>query len=147
MIRVEERRNREINLNSSLLMDSSPKVSVVSSNFASMLEEDMEIKKYSYELNELKKQIYDAGNALEKSSNIKEFQKFRDLIRALVEKVIKDAYRVRNLNMNRKTYNVVAKINEELDSLYREIIAEQKNHIAIANKVMRLKGLVLNLIS
>ena len=82
-----------------------------------------------------------------KSSNIKEFQKFRDLIRALVEKVIKDAYRVRNLNMNRKTYNVVAKINEELDSLYRDIIAEQKNHIAIANKVMRLKGLVLNLIS
>ena len=49
--------------------------------------------------------------------------------------------------MNRKTYNVVAKINEELDSLYRDIIAEQKNHIAIANKVMRLKGLVLNLIS
>ena len=147
MIRVEERRNREINLNSSLLMDSSPKVSVASSPFAAMLEEEREIKKYSYELDELKKQIYDAGNMLEKSSNIKEFQKFRDLIRALVEKVIKDAYRVRNLNMNRKTYNVVAKINEELDSLYRDIIAEQKNHIAIANKVMRLKGLVLNLIS
>ena len=46
-----------------------------------------------------------------------------------------------------ENYNVVAKINEELDSLYRDIIAEQKNHIAIANKVMRLKGLVLNLIS
>ena len=147
MIRVEERRNREINLNSSLLMDSSPKVSVASSPFAAMLEEEREIKKYSYELDELKKQIYDAGYMLEKSSNIKEFQKFRDLIRALVEKVIKDAYRVRNLNLNRKTYNVVAKINEELDSLYRDIIAEQKNHIAIANKVMRLKGLVLNLIS
>ena len=147
MIRVEERRNREINLNNSLLLDSSPKVSVASSPFAAMLEEEREIKKYSYELDELKKQIYDAGYALEKSSNIKEFQKFRDLIRALVEKVIKDAYRVRNLNMNKKTFNVVSKINEELDSLYREIISEQKNHIAIANKVMRLKGLVLNLIS
>ena len=146
MIRVGERRNREINLKN-ILMDSSPKVSVVSSNFASMLEEDMEIKKYSYELNELKKQIYDAGNALEKSSNIKEFQKFRDLIRALVEKVIKDAYRVRNLSMSKKTYNVVSKINEELDSLYRDIIKNQKDHIAIANRVMRLKGLVLNLIS
>ena len=57
MIRVEERRNREINLNSSLLMDSSPKVSVASSPFAAMLEEEREIKKYSYELDELKKQI------------------------------------------------------------------------------------------
>lgn len=147
MIRVEERRNREINLNNSLLLDSSHKVSIASSPFAAMLEEEREIKKYSYELDELKKQIYDAGYTLEKSSNIKEFQKFRDLIRALVEKVIKDAYRVRNLNMNKKTFNVVSKINEELDSLYREIISEQKNHIAIANKVMRLKGLVLNLIS
>ena len=71
MIRVEERRNREINLNSSLLMDSSPKVSVASSPFAAMLEEEREIKKYSYELDELKKQIYDAGYMLEKSSNIK----------------------------------------------------------------------------
>ncbi|WP_432632857.1 DUF327 family protein, partial [Brachyspira sp.] len=69
------------------------------------------------------------------------------LIRALVEKVIKDAYRVRNLSMNKKTYNVVSKINEELDSLYRDIIKNQKDHIAIANRVMRLKGLVLNLIS
>lgn len=128
-------------------MDSSAKVSVASSSFASILEEEKEIKKYSYELDELKKQIYEAGNMLEKSSNIKEFQKFRDLIRALVEKVIKDAYRVRNLNMNRKTYNVVSKINEELDFLYRDIIKNQKDHIAIANRVMRLKGLVLNLIS
>ena len=49
--------------------------------------------------------------------------------------------------MNKKTYNVVSKINEELDSLYRDIIKNQKDHIAIANRVMRLKGLVLNLIS
>ena len=50
MIRVEERRNREINLNSSLLMDSSPKVSVASSPFAAMLEEDRERKTRCYEI-------------------------------------------------------------------------------------------------
>lgn len=145
-MRVEERRNREVNLNG-ILIDSSAKVSVASSPFASMLEEEKEIRKYSYELDELKKQIYDAGNMLERSANIKEFQRFRDLIGSLVDKVIKDAYRVRNLPpMNNKVYNVVAKINEELEALYKEIIAAQKDHIAIANKVMRLKGLVLNLV-
>ena len=42
---------------------------------------------------------------------------------------------------------IAAGVNEELDSLYRLIMSEQKNHIAIANKVMRLKGLVLDLMS
>ena len=115
-----------------------------------MLEEEKEIRKYSYELDELKRQIYDAGNLLEKSANIKDFQKFRDLIRSLTDKLVKDAYRIRIVSsyMRRgREYQVVSKINEELDSLYKLIMQEQKNHIAIANKVMRLKGLVLDLMS
>ena len=155
-MRVQERRNREMNLNSILMtsqdasMASSMKVAVSSSPFATMLEEEKEIKRYSYELDELKRQIYDAGNMLEKSANIKDFQKFRDLIRALTDKLVKDAYRIRIVSsyMRRgREYQVVSKINEELDSLYKLIMTEQKNHIAIANKVMRLKGLVLDLMS
>lgn len=156
-MRVQERMNREMNLNNILMASSeaSMKVSVASSPFAAMLEEDKEIRKYSYELDELKRQIYDAGNILDRSANIKDFQRFRDLIRALTDKLIKDAYRVREVSVfNRsrsmyssRQYKVVAKINEELDSLYTLIMKEQKNHIAIANKVMRLKGLVLDLMS
>ena len=84
-MRVQERRNREMNLNSLLMtsQDASMKVAVSSSPFAAMLEEEKEIKRYSYELDELKRQIYDAGNMLEKSANMKEFQKFRDIIRSL----------------------------------------------------------------
>ena len=151
-MRVQERINREMNLNSLLMtsQDASMKMAVSSSPFAAMLEEEKEIKRYSYELDELKRQIYDAGNMLEKSANMKDFQKFRDLIRSLTDKLVKDAYRIRIVSsyMRRgREYQVVSKINEELDSLYRLIMSEQKNHIAIANKVMRLKGLVLDLMS
>lgn len=145
-MRVEERRNREVNLNNILIDSSAKKVSVASSPFAAMLEEEKEIRKYSYELDELKRQIYDAGNMLERSANIKEFQRFRDLIGSLVDKVVKDGYRVRNLTMGTKSYNVIATINKELSDLQKEIMEAQKDHIAIANKVMRLKGLVLNLV-
>ena len=83
-------------------------------------------------------------------TNLERLQKFRDLIRSLTDKLVKDAYRIRIVSsyMRRgREYQVVSKINEELDSLYRLIMSEQKNHIAIANKVMRLKGLVLDLMS
>ena len=154
-MRVQDRRNSEMNLNSILMTSqdasmASMKVAVSSSPFATMLEEEKEIRRYSYELDELKRQIYDAGNILEKSANIKDFQKFRDLIRSLTDKLVKDAYRIRIVSsyMRRgREYQVVSKINEELDSLYKLIMMEQKNHIAIANKVMRLKGLVLDLMS
>ncbi|WP_295298095.1 YaaR family protein [uncultured Brachyspira sp.] len=140
---VQERRNTEVNLNNRIMHpeNAAVKVATSSSSFAAMLEEDREIRKYSLELDELKRQIYDAGNALEKSANIKDFYRFRDLITSLTEKVVKHAYKVRI------KFQVISKINEELDALYREIMREQKNHIAIANKMMRLKGLVLNLMS
>lgn len=148
-MRVQERRNTDINLNNILMHpeNAAVKVATSSSSFAAMLEEEREIRKYSLELDELKRQIYDAGNVLEKSANIKDFQKFRDLITSLTEKVIKDAYKVRTVFSNLKKFQVISKINEELDALYREIMKEQKNHIAIANKMMRLKGLVINLMS
>ena len=148
-MRVQERRNTDINLNNILMHPetTSMKAATSSSSFAAMLEEEREIRKYSLELDELKKQIYDAGNALERSANIKDFYKFRDLITSLVEKLIKDTYKVRTVFSNLKRFQVISKINEELDTLYREIMKEQKNHIAIANNMMRLKGLVLNLMS
>ena len=148
-MRVQERRNTDINLNNILMHPetTSMKVATSSSSFAAMLEEEREIRKYSLELDELKRQIYDAGNALERSANIRDFYKFRDLITSLVEKLIKDSYKVRTVFSNLKKFQVISKINEELDTLYREIIKEQKNHIAIANNMMRLKGLVLNLMS
>ncbi len=140
---VQERRNTEVNLNNRIMHpeNAAVKVATSSSSFAAMLEEEREIRKYSLELDELKRQIYDAGNALEKSANIKDFYRFRDLITSLTEKVVKHAYKVRI------KFQVISKINEELDALYREIMREQKNHIAIANKMMILKGLVLNLMS
>ena len=142
-MRVQERRNTEVNLNNRIMHpeNAAVKVATSSSSFAAMLEEEREIRKYSLELDELKRQIYDAGNALEKSANIKEFYRFRDLITTKTKKVVKHAYKVRI------KFQVISKINEELDALYREIMREQKNHIAIANKMMRLKGLVLNLMS
>ncbi|WP_157150627.1 YaaR family protein [Brachyspira sp. SAP_772] len=148
-MRVQERRNTDINLNNILMHPetTSVKVATSSSSFAAMLEEEREIRKYSLELDELKRQIYDAGNALERSADIKDFYKFRDLITSLVEKLIKDSYKVRTVFSNLKRFQVISKINEELDALYREIMKEQKNHMAIANNMMRLKGLVLNLMS
>ncbi len=153
-MRVEERATREANLNKVLMSSNNEqhkeKMSVSSSPFATMLEEEQQITKYSLELDQLKREIYEAGEKLEKSANMKDFQKFRDLITSLTDKVVKEAYRVRvvstYLRGNRK-YQVVSNINQELDALYREIMSAQKNHISIAKKVMNLKGLIINLMS
>lgn len=150
-MRIRERINREIDLDSIPITYKDSSIKVASSSpFAAMLEEEKEIKRHSYELDELKRQLYDAGNKLEKSADIKDFQKFRDLIRTLTDKLVKDAYRIRTVSSYMKIgkeYKIVSNINKELDSLYKLIMIEQKNHILIANKVMRLKGLILDLIS
>lgn len=118
--------------------------------FSTMLQEEETVHtSYSLDLEELRKQIDVAGNALEREPSLEEFTHFRDLIKTLTEKVSKEAYKLRTVGFafRSKEYSIVTTIDEELSSLYKLIISEHKNHLAIANKVIRIKGLVVDVLS
>lgn len=99
------------------------------------------------ELSEMRDEIDTAGDALEKDPSMSNFTHFRDLIRALTKRVSKDAYRLRTLGMGSRKHQIIATIDKELNMLYRLIMHEQKNRIDVTNKVIRLKGLVVDALS
>lgn len=145
-MRIEERRSREIETKKKhIALGNNNSISV----FGSILgEEEKVFTEYKLDLEELKRDIDEAGEALEREPSLEEFNHFRDLIRALTKKVSKEAYRLRTVGFSfRKQYTIVATINEELNSLYRLVISEQKNHLSIANKVIKLRGLVVDVLS
>ena len=118
--------------------------------FSNMLQEEEKIyTEHSLDIGELRRQIDEAGVALEEDPSLDEFNHFRDLIRTLTEKVSKEAYKLRTVGFafRSKEYSIVTTIDEELSSLYKLIINEHKNHLAIANKVIKIKGLVVDVLS
>lgn len=110
--------------------------------------EETEFTDYKVELESLRQEIEEAGSALEEEPSLAEFNKFRDLIRSLTKKVSKEAYKLKTVGIiTRKQYTVIATIDKELNDLYKLVMSEQKNRIAIASKVVKLKGLVIDVLS
>ncbi len=119
------------------------------SPFSQMLSiEETEFEDIQIELEQIRAEIEEVGSALEDAPSLKEFNKFRDLIRVLTQKVSKQAYKSKTIigRCSNKKYQIIQTVNTDLNDLYRLILSEQKNRIAIASKIIKLKGLVLDLL-
>ncbi|CAN2041533.1 DUF327 family protein [Candidatus Magnetomoraceae bacterium gMMP-15] len=127
------------------------KSGVVSSLFASKLNQhETALKDSDIEIQNLKESIEKAGDMLEKKQSIKNFNIFRDIVSALTKKVTSEALSLQRIGISswrkRKGDIVVKTIDTELDALYRLIMENQENRLAIIDKVGLLRGLVVDLL-
>ncbi|BDV43304.1 hypothetical protein GURASL_22270 [Geotalea uraniireducens] len=109
--------------------------------------QQLEFEGYEQELQDLKEEIDQAGTDLEREPTMANFRVFRDLIAALTKKVTTHAYRLERVGgttLNPRCFEIITVIDREADNLYRLIMAENKDRLAITNKIMELKGLVVD---
>lgn len=112
--------------------------------------EDDIITQYQLELEELKREIDRAGENLDREPTVANFKEFRDLIGTLTKKVTSEAYKVelvRSSGITHHEHEIISVINREADDLFRLIISEQKDRLAITNKIMRITGLVVDFLA
>ena len=119
--------------------------------FSAKLEQKQEeIKTYEQEVGELRKDIEDVGDKLEKEPNLENFKKFRELLSRLARRVSSEAYRLEKIGgtpQNPRYFETINIINAEADRLYKLIINEHRDNMAITAKVIGIKGLVVDLIT
>ena len=131
--------------------NSSTKLSGSSLGFASLLtEKQYVIMDYETEIAELKQNIDSAGDALEKEPTLDNFKKFRDLLGQFAKRITTEAYRLEKIGgtpQNPRYFEIIRIINTEADKLYSLILDQQRNRMAIIEKVIGIKGLVINLIT
>lgn len=110
----------------------------------------MEIRDIGLELKELKDAIDKAATDLDQEPTVAHFRTFRDLLSVFAKKASTEAYRVERIKSSGITpheHELVAVINKEADELYRLIVSEQKDRLAITGKIMRIKGLVVDFLT
>ncbi|BCS53085.1 YaaR family protein [Geobacter sp. SVR] len=122
-----------------------------SSIFASELsKQEVEASSYTQEVEELRRDIEQAGDQLEKEPNLNNFQKFRNLLSRLAKRISAEAYRLEKVGgtpQNPRYYEVITVIDKEADKLYNLIVNEHRDRMAITAKVIGIKGLVVDLIT
>ncbi|CAG0951339.1 YaaR family protein [Geobacter sp.] len=109
-----------------------------------------EIDTYEQQLLDLKDEIDRAGTELEREPTIANFRSFRDLIATLAKTVTSNAYRLERVGgttINPRCFEIVTVIDREADSLLRLIMTENKDRLAITNKIMELKGLIVDFLT
>lgn len=101
---------------------------------------------YQKELMELKREIDRVGDALDRDPTMANFKSFRGLLSQLSRKVLSNSYKLELVSdpSSPRVHEIVATIDRNADELYRLIMTEQKDHMKITDKIMELKGLVIN---
>lgn len=122
-----------------------------SSIFSSALNsQQSSFEKYEDEVYCLQQEIEAAGDALTQEPTLPNFIKFKEVLSALAKTITNEAYRLEKFGgtpQNPRCYEIIRVINAEADSLYGLIIQSQNKNISITEKVIGIKGLVVDLIT
>jgi len=111
---------------------------------------DLSSEMHQARLQEMKNQIDEQGKRLGDRVDVKEFEKYRRLIREFLDEVVsngytfsrEDAYASRGRHRYIATVRVV---NEQLDKLGKEVMKEQADKIEVLHKIDDIRGLLLDL--
>ena len=107
-------------------------------------------EKHNARLQDMIKSIEAQGTRLTDRVDVKEFEKYRALIREFLDEIVsngytfskEDAYASRG---RRKFIATVKIVDEKLDELGKEVIKDQSDNIEILHRVDDIRGLLLDL--
>jgi uncharacterized protein YaaR (DUF327 family) len=129
----------------------SPVKKILTSLFAAELtQQEQVVETYQEEIETLRKEIEAAGDKLTREPILANFKQFRDLLGSLAKRISTEAYRLEKFGgtpQNPRYYEVIAVIDREADALYKLIVAENRDSLAITAKVIGIKGMVVDLVT
>lgn len=95
--------------------------------------------------------ITEAGRRIARHTDIKEMKQYRGLIKEFINEVVTNSHEFSRENFldrrgRHRVYGIVKLVDKNLDELAQELMAQEKDHIAILNKTDEIRGLLLDMI-
>ncbi|MDR2569816.1 MAG: YaaR family protein [Oscillospiraceae bacterium] len=105
---------------------------------------------YTARLTEMKNEIDEQGKRLSDRVDVREFEKYRRLIREFLDEIVSNGYTFSRedayASRGRHRYiATVRTVDEKLDALGKEVMKEQADKIEILHKIDDIRGLLLDL--
>ena len=111
---------------------------------------DLSKEMYVARLQEMRDSIDEQGKRLSDRVDVKEFEKYRRLIREFLDEIVSNGYTFTRedayASRGRHRYIATVKIvDEKLDELGKEVMKEQADKIEIIHRIDDIRGLLLDL--
>ncbi len=101
-------------------------------------------------LNGLMKDITEQGERLSEHMDIRDMKKYRELVKDFLNEVVNRSHKFSRENFldrrgRHRVYGIVKLVDKNLDELASELVKDEKDHLAILNKVGEIRGLLLDI--
>ena len=108
-------------------------------------EQDLQVR-----LSTMMQEITQQGDRISKKMDVRDMKKYRTLIKDFMNEIVSRSHKFSRENfLDRKgrhrVYGIIRQVDDTLDELARELVKDEKDHIAILNKIDEIRGLILDI--
>jgi uncharacterized protein YaaR (DUF327 family) len=103
-------------------------------------------------LNGMLEEISAQGKKISKHFDVKDMRHYRELIKDFMNEIVNRSHKFSRENfLDRKgrhrVYTMIKLVDKNLDELAAELIKDEKDHMAILNKIDEIRGLLLDIVT
>ena len=96
--------------------------------------------------------IVQQGKKIAKRTDISQMRQYRQLIKDFLNEVVNRSHQFSRENFldrrgRHRVYGIIKLIDKNLDELAEELIKDEKDNIAILNKIDEIRGLILDILT
>lgn len=119
-------------------------------SFKFTLISNIEEKDLKKRLNGLMQDIEAQGEKLAKHMDIRDMKRYRELVKSFMNEVVNRSHEFSRENFldrrgRHRVYGIVKLVDKNLDDLAGELLKEEKDNIAVLEKVNEIQGLLLDI--
>lgn len=115
---------------------------ILASNIA---EQDLQVR-----LSAMMQEITQQGDKISKKMDVRDMKKYRALIKDFMNEIVNRSHKFSRENFldkkgRHRVYGIIRQVDDTLDELARELVKDEKDHIAILSRIDEIRGLLLDI--
>ena len=119
-------------------------------SFKFMLASHVEEAELQAKLQTLMEEITMQGDRLAKRRDVKDMRHYRGLVKEFMNEIVTHSHSFSRENFldrrgRHRVYGIIRLIDENLDQLAQELMKDEKDHLAILDKIGEIRGLLLDI--
>ncbi|MCH5248679.1 MAG: YaaR family protein [Lachnospiraceae bacterium] len=131
-------------------VEQTPQVQETDGTFKFTLVSRIEEQDLQNALTQMMEEITMQGEKLAKHRDIKDMKRYRALIKSFMNEIVNRSHAFSRENfLDRKgrhrVYGIIRLIDQNLDELAQELVKDEKDNLAILNKIGEIRGLLLDI--
>lgn len=131
-------------------LEQKPQITESDGSFRFTLLSSIEEQELQASLALMMEDITQQGNKLAKRMDIRDMKLYRKLIKEFMNEIVTHSHKFSRENFldkkgRHRVYGMVKLVDETLDELAEELMRDEKDHLAILNKIGEIRGLLLDL--